>query len=1141
MGAVYLAHDAVLDRPVALKRAQRDESHDLLRFKREFRAIERLTHPNLVRLYELGSDDAGLYYTMEAIEGEDLATYCRRGDPTSRLAEVLPQLLDALAFLHAHGVVHCDLKPTNVLVTAAGELTLLDFGVLAELSRGASERTVAGTPAYLAPERIRGEPATPATDLYALGCTLFEIFAGRPPFVGSVTAVLAAHLAAPVPDGEELGVTIPPDFDMLTRALMAKEPADRPPIDRLRAGRAGWGGEVELVGRDALKRHITECLEKDRRPVVLSGPSGVGKSTLLEWLARDARRAGALVFSSAARSTERLTYNALDAAMDDLARVLHASERATSHRAQRIAAEAFPLLRPCSPSLDDARERVRERLFGFREALEACSRREVFDAIASLFDSATEDRGGLLVVDDFQWADADAVALMSHLLGRAAKTLRVALVVRSDVEPTLAHAWLDSVGAAIIEVPPLALEDAARVVRRAAAELGATIEDDALRAAARACEGRPFLAEVAGRALASGAPSTLEEQLGAAWAREGELLSLLVTEDGWTPVTMLASLLGRSLGSLELPLGQLEQAGLVRRSGGALDGRADLYHDGVRRAALARLAPGERAALHARVADHLLGLRDAPPARLVHHLASAGRSLEAAHHARRAAAQAERQRAFSAAADMYAIVLASEPADRAAREARAEALERSSRYAEAAEEWAALTVGAPHDERLDLGLHEAHSLIAASRTAEGIRRLDAALAASGQGPVRVRGLRAVATAARFLIGPITSARASVRDPSSRRRAERNLKIGILLAFLDPFTGISFLQRARADFLRAGADAQVAGCDWMFAILSLVGSHDPDRVPLAERYLAAARRRARGLELPPDVRGMSPFVEALRLMRQGRWTPARARFEEATAVFRESTTTTELTLARSFQLMMAAHMQDMRETRRQHDLIDRHADECGGTLGIVHTGLVGSYLTLLEGRFDEATEALMSTVEVFADSAPNAQHAALRLYTYCAEIYRDDCARARRELAIEVRRARPFRFLSTMHASCFAFIEALIEANALRAGDRDASPQRVDRLAAIGEAAPPLWAGGTWRARAYAADALGRPEDALCYLARAEEEAARFERNVDVAIARWQRGKRLGGDTGAELRASAEDLVRSLEVSPLMLQEDAGLR
>ena len=313
------------------------------------------------------------------------------------------------------------------------------------------------------------------------------------------------------------------------------------------------------------------------------------------------------------------------------------------------------------------------------------------------------------------------------------------------------------------------------------------------------------------------------------------------------------------------------------------------------------------------------------------------------------------------------------------------------------------------------------------------------------------------------------------------------------------------------------------------------------MPLAERYLTAARQRARGLVLPPDVRGMAPFVEALRLMRQGRWAPARARFDETAAIFRESTTTTELTLARSFQLMMAAHMQDLRETRRQHDLIHRHADECGGTLGIVHIGLVGSYLELLAGRFDDATESLMRTVEVFADSAPNAQHAALRLYTYCAEIYRDDCARARRELAIEVRRARPFRFLSTMHAGNFAFIEALIEANALRVGDRDASAARIDRLAAIGESAPPLWAGGTWRARAYAADALGRPEDALLYLGRAEEEAARYERKVDVAIARWQRGKRLGGDYGAELRTSAEELVRSLEVSPLLLQEDAGLR
>ena len=1158
MGAVYLAEDDVLGRTVALKRTLRYGVADLLRFKREFRAIERFAHPNLVRLYELGSDDEGLYYTMEVIEGSDLATWCRGGDRASRLSSVLPQLMDALAFLHARGVIHCDLKPSNVLVDTSDTLKLLDFGVLAELSR-AHESVVAGTPAYMAPERIRGEPATPATDAYALGCTMFEILAGRTPFVGSTASVMEAHAKSPPPRVSELDPSTPPDLDELCHALLAKDPADRPSLaqiggrlrhadpDRSSTTKEPPPAAVEpaalrppaLLGRDALTRRLLADLEGGARPLVLTGPSGVGKSTLLDWLAGDAEARGLLVLRGATRSAENLPYNALDAAMDDLARALLRGDRPYDRRTQRIAAEAFPLLRAGSRSIDDAREQIRHRLFGVRERLETCTRREVFDAIARLLESVAAERGALLVIDDFQWADADSVALLNHVVERTSPSVRAALAVRSDVEPGVAHAWLEAQGARTVEVPPLASHDTMALIRRAA--FGADISDEALAEAARACDGRAFLAEVAGRALARGSRATIEDLLGAAWGAHGDLFALLVTADGWTPTATVARILGRPLGSIDELLRTLENDGLVRRSGGALDRYVDLYHEGVRSAALARLGPEERSRLHGRIADHLLEQPDAPPQRLVRHLASAGRIAEAATHARRAAARAARQRAFSSAADMHAVVLRHQPGDRAVREARAWALERSSRYAEAAREWAALAPDAPRDLRIDIALHEAHALIAASGTSEGLRRLDAALTQDGRGSVRVRGGRALLTAARFLVGPIRRTRARRADPALRARAERHLKIGILLALLDPLTGMSFLQRARDDFLRAGADAQGAGCDYMFAILALVRSRDPGRVPLAERYVASARERARGLDLPPDVRGFAPFVEGLQRMRRGAWLDARRRFEEAVEIFGESTGTTETTMARSWLMMLAAHMQDMPDVRSRLAWFRRHAADCGGTLLVVHFALVEGYVQVLEGRFDEGFDTLTRAADLFDDEPPNAQRASKRIYRYWADTYRDDGVRARRELSHELSRAKSFRFMSTMYAGTFGVLVALIEANALRSGDPGASAQRIERLGAIVDASPPLWAGGASRARAYAADALGRPERALELLARAEREAACFDRKVDVAIARWQRGRRIGGDEGAALCSGARASVESLGVSPLILEEDAGLR
>ena len=134
MGSVFLAFDTRVGRHVALKRAHGVSPDDVLRFKREFRAIEPLHHRHLVRLFELGQDDEGLYFTMEAVDGDDLAAWCAAGDRLARAQAVLPQIVSALEFLHEHRVVHCDVKPSNVLVDRDGNVKVVDFGVLAELS-----------------------------------------------------------------------------------------------------------------------------------------------------------------------------------------------------------------------------------------------------------------------------------------------------------------------------------------------------------------------------------------------------------------------------------------------------------------------------------------------------------------------------------------------------------------------------------------------------------------------------------------------------------------------------------------------------------------------------------------------------------------------------------------------------------------------------------------------------------------------------------------------------------------------------------------------------------------------------------------------------------------------------------------------
>ncbi|MGE5199799.1 MAG: serine/threonine-protein kinase, partial [Rhodospirillaceae bacterium] len=192
MGVVYLAQraDGAFEQGAAVKRIRRglDTDEVLARFLRERQILARLQHPGIARLIDGGADDLGRpYFVMEYVEGEPITTYC------DRLALTIPQrvrlFLDAcraVEFAHRNLVVHRDLKPSNIIVTADGSVKLLDFGIAKLLSGDATDgadQTLTAmpalTPAYAAPEQIRGEPATTATDVYGLGSVLYELLTGR--------------------------------------------------------------------------------------------------------------------------------------------------------------------------------------------------------------------------------------------------------------------------------------------------------------------------------------------------------------------------------------------------------------------------------------------------------------------------------------------------------------------------------------------------------------------------------------------------------------------------------------------------------------------------------------------------------------------------------------------------------------------------------------------------------------------------------------------------------------------------------------------------------------------------------------------------------------------------------------------------
>jgi tRNA A-37 threonylcarbamoyl transferase component Bud32 len=235
MGEVWEADDTVLGRRVALKVLVAELAADkraTRRFVREARATARLTHPNVARVYDFGRDGGVPFLVMELLQGETLADRLAAGPlPPAEAARIAASVADALDAAHQLGIVHRDVKPANVMLTPAGDVKVMDFGIAAaaDETHSTTGSGLYATVAYVSPERAAGEPATPASDVYSLGAVLYELLCGRPPFTGSTPALVArAHLHDPPPPVRQLAPWVPPRLAEAAEAALAKDPARRP-------------------------------------------------------------------------------------------------------------------------------------------------------------------------------------------------------------------------------------------------------------------------------------------------------------------------------------------------------------------------------------------------------------------------------------------------------------------------------------------------------------------------------------------------------------------------------------------------------------------------------------------------------------------------------------------------------------------------------------------------------------------------------------------------------------------------------------------------------------------------------------------------------------------------------------------------
>lgn len=1046
-GVVYEAYDQEKRAIVALKTFHQNNAEALYRFKQEFRALSDVIHPNLVALYEMMSDGQHWFFTMEMVDGVDFIEYVRHSDmPESklllgqaispsdhdRLRSALKQLAKGIYTLHQAGKLHCDIKPSNVLVTKEGRVVLLDFGVVTEIlnanqvARPNNGVDISGTPIYMSPEQGLGKGLTEASDWYSVGVMLFEALTGFPPFEGSYMEIMMDKQRSEPPAPDELAIGVPADLNDICVRLLRRLPAERlngeellsllesvrTNTGKLDIGVAKTLRNSAIIGREIHLSILREAFQNTRAQrtslVLVNGLSGMGKSSLIRSFLDELRekQPEAVILSGRCYEREMVPYKTLDSLMDALSRYLIGLPRSAVKtilpRDILALGRLFPVLQQVNAIMDADRE-----VLAIPDSQEL--RRRASTALKTLLHNLASLKPLILFIDDLQWGDADSTVLLKDLLSPpdtpplmligSCRSEEVATVTALQAFKSMEQS--SSINLFHVDVTELNFSDAKSLVLM-------LLEEESEAASRRAeviakeSNGFPFFITELVQYAKNGDQAVnnnhhhinLEQVISArinSLPKEMQQLMEVIAVAGY-PLPRAVAIEAAGLTSDDPTLiNMLRNLHMLRISGIGKGEELEAYHDRIRETVVAQLSPTILTTTHRRLAISLEASGQADLETLALHFQSAAIPDKTIKYTAAAAEQATTALAFDRAAKLYRQTLemlnslpasqrsiAGLPPTHKLRISLAHALVNTGRSAEAAEAFLAASEEADKGEAIELQRCAAEHLLRSGYIDDGLKIMNRVLNKIGMKMANTPKQALFSLFVRRALVWWRGLKYEKRElaqisAEELLRVDTCWSISIGLSLVDTIRGADFQARHLLLALQSGEEYRISRA---LAIEGAFSSSSGGRSSArTEKVLHMAMTLSKELDNPHSI-ALATLTSGIAAFCEGRWKNLREKSEHAAQILREQCTgvTWELDNAAHYLLRALFYLGEWSEMFHSLPTLLREAQERGDIFFSTQLATRSGYvIQLAADQPERATEELAQVMSRWTRTGFHLQH------------------------------------------------------------------------------------------------------------------------------------------------------------------------